>query len=229
VGHKQAIKDNVRSLRLQGVSLDQIKERTGISKSTISTWIRDIILSKEQQKILRNNTQTALQEGRKRVQGINKKQRLLIENELLTSGKDEVGGLNKRELLIAGIALYWGEGFKNRHEHRLGFCNSDPSMIKFYLHWLDEALEVKKEDLVARLTLNDSYTDKEAEIKQYWSQLTNIPLSQFTKTFYQRAQWKRVYNTDNYHGVLRIHVKGSLNHLLKMKGWIEGLRGNLPG
>ncbi len=130
-----------------------------------------------------------------------------------------------RELFIAGIALYWSEGFKSNHEHRLGFCNSDPNMIIFYLHWLEKSLGIKK-DIIARVTLNNSYKTKTREIEAYWSSITGIPVSQFTKPFYQKSQCKKQYNTDNYYGVLRIHVKNSLEYLFKMKGWIEGLKIN---
>jgi hypothetical protein len=89
--------------------------------------------------------------------------------------------INPREFFIAGIALCWAEGFKNKHEYRLGFCNSDPDMIKFYLYWLNNSLGIKKENLVARLTLNVSCQNQVKEIEQYWSQVTSIPLSQFAK------------------------------------------------
>lgn len=226
MGHPQLLKDKVRGLRLLGYSLGQIREETKLAKSTIRLWITDITLSEEQQIALKNRTQTALQAGRIRVQGAQKEKNEQIKKELFNIGKKEIGSLNNRDLFIAGVALYWAEGFKNSHEHRLGFCNSDPGMIKFYLRWLTEGLHVQKKDLVARLTLNSSYKEKTEKIESYWSEITEIPLSQFTKTFYQKTQWKRQYSTDNYYGVLRIHVKGSLDYLLKMKGWIEGLKEN---
>jgi hypothetical protein len=64
--------------------------------------------------------------------------------------------------------------FKNKHEHRLGFCNSDPDMIKFYLYWLNNSLGIKKENLVARLTLNVSYQNQVKEIEQYWFPFESI-------------------------------------------------------
>lgn len=131
--------------------------------------------------------------------------------------------LSERELLISGIALYWAEGFKTLHERRLGFCNSDPNMIRFYLYWLQRALHVNSSEVVARVTLNVSHKHRVEEVEEYWSKLTGIPLEQFTKPFYQNSQWKKRYNTDTYYGVLRIHVKNSLNDLLRMRGWIQGL------
>lgn len=222
--HSTTLKDTVHALRKQGLSLDQIRKQTGVAKSTISLWVKNISLSEQQTRTLKENTQNALQKGRILSQKTKKENRLSIEKQLYTEALNEIGSLSERELLIAGIALFWGEGFKNRHEHRLGFCNSDPSMIKFYLHWLEKALQIKKKDLVIRLTLNEAYHDKEQEIKEFWSHTTNIPINQFTKTFYQHAQWKREYGTTSYFGVLRVHVANSSRYLFKMRGWIAGLK-----
>lgn len=224
--HSLKIKNKVKELRLQGISLDKIHGKTKVPKTTIRTWIKDIKLSKKQFETLRENTHRALQEGRKRKQAKEKELKFKNENALKEKGINTIGKLSKRDFLIAGSALYWAEGFKNKHEHRLGFCNSDPKMIKFYINWLQEVFDVDKKDIVLRLTINDSYREKTKIIEKYWSEITDIPTSQFSKTFYQKSIWKKQYNVDNYHGVLRIHVKSTLNSLLLVKGLIEGLRLN---
>ncbi len=222
--HTTEIKEKVRQLRLNGLSLNQIRKATKIPNTTIRSWISDIILSEKQLDVLRKRTHKALQEGRIKAQAIARKNRMKKEETLMLEGKKEIGHLSSREFLIAGIALYWAEGFKNRHEHRLGFCNSDPEMINFYIKWLKDILKVDKKDIVARLALNESYKDRVEEIEKYWSSSAGIPIDQFTKTFYQSSKWKKQFKIDNYHGVLRIHVKNSLDYLLKMRGWIEGLK-----
>lgn len=225
--HNQTIKEEVRRLRSKGLSLNNIYAQTNIPKTTIRTWINDIKLSPQQLNILRENAQRALQNGRVKKQEVEKQLRIEKEYALSNKGVRQVGRMTKRDILIAGIALYWAEGFKNKHEHRLGFCNSDPEMIRFYIKWLKSVLEVNEKDLVARLTLNESYKNQTKDIENYWSTLTQIPLNQFTKTFYQKTKWKKQYNIDNYHGVLRIHAKDSLNSLLLMKGFIEGIKSNV--
>src|SRR3989344_461168 len=225
--HKQLIKAKVRSLRIKGLSLNQIFSHTNIPKTTIRTCIKDIELSAKQIAILRERVQEKLQEGRIRKQKIQKELKIKNEKTLMNKGKNQTKKLTRRELLIAGAALYWGEGFKNRHEHRLGFCNSDPEMIRFYIKWLEKSLGVKKDKIIVRLTLNESYKERVRKIEDCWSKITGIPKSQFTKTFYQRTQWKKQYNDDSYHGVLRVHVGDSLNKLLLMRGFIEGFKLNL--
>ena len=76
------------------------------------------------------------------------------------------------------------------------------------------------------LTLNESYK----RTKEYRGLLVKnyrIPKVNSQRLFIQKTKWKRQYNEDNYHGVLRIHVKDSLNLLLLMKGFIEGLKLNV--
>lgn len=220
-------KNRVRLLRVAGLSLGQIYKETNIPKTTIRGWISDIALSPEQQKVLKDRVFKVLQEGRIKAEKLKREKRISLANKLFAEGKKDIGTLTPRELFVAGVALYWAEGFRNKHEKRLGFCNSDPAMIGFYLRWLQEVLRVSKKNITARLTLNKSYKEKELQIKEYWSKITGVPISQFTKTFYQNTLWKKQYNVDNYHGVLRIHVRESLTHLLKMKGWIEGFKSNL--
>ena len=222
--YKQEIKDKVRYLRQKGFSLGQISQDTNVPRTTIRTWISDISLSKNQIKTLHDRVQKALQKGRVKFQNIQKSKKIKNEQHLMGSGILEIGKLSARDFLIAGVSLYWAEGFKNRHEHRLGFCNSDPSMIAFYIRWLEKYVGINRGHLIARLTLNYLYKDRVDEMQSFWAQTTGLSLNQFSKPFFQTSKWKKKYNTDNYHGILRIHVKNSLNHLLKMKGWIEGLK-----
>lgn len=225
--YSDSVKKHVRKLRNKGLGLNQISKTSNVPKSTIRLWISDIKLSETQKAALSLKALSALQEGRVKAQKVNSQRRIEKENILLAKGRTEIGKLSKKELLIAGIALYWAEGFKNKHEKRLGFCNSDPQMILFYLRWLKEALGISDKYITARLSLNITYKDKESKIKKYWADITGISLNQFTMSFYQNSQWKKQYSDDNYHGVLRIHVKESLDNLLKMRGWIEGIKLNV--
>ena len=211
--YKQGIKDKVRYLRQKGFSLGQIFKDTSVPRTTIRTWIRDIILSEDQTFALRDRVQKALQKGRIKSQKIQKGKKDRNEKKLMKIGINEIGELSPRDFLIAGTSLYWAEGFKNKHEHRLGFCNSDPYMIKFYVYWLEKYLGIDKNQLTVRLTLNNLYKDKVNEMQAFWSQIIGISLNQFAKPFFQTSKWKKQYNASNYHGVLRIHVKKSLNYL----------------
>lgn len=220
-------KETVRKLRIQGYSLNQIVVQTGIPKSTFRGWIREIALTPQQEKLLNMKSFEALQAGRKSAQKKFTTTRLQREKALFEEGIQELGQLSERDLFIVGVALYWAEGFKNKHEKRLGFCNSDPKMISIYMKWLKKSLNVSRSMITARLTINSEHKEREDEILAFWRKATGLPASSFTKTFYQNVPLKKQYvNRNGYYGVLRLHVKESLGQLLKMRGWIEGLKEN---
>ncbi|MBU1256559.1 hypothetical protein KKA49_02640, partial [Patescibacteria group bacterium] len=91
-----------------------------------------------------------LQEGRKKYQDQRTKDVVRLTNKLFKDGKRDVGKLTKRDLFMAGVALYWAEGFKHKDESGLGLGTSDPNMAKFYISWLERCLEVSKKDLLFR-------------------------------------------------------------------------------
>ncbi len=222
--YKKEEKERVIALRLEGKSLGYIQSQIKIPKATIYSWLKGVKLQAEHTQLLRSNTLIALQEGRVRFQKLKKDERTSLTNSMFMQGIGKVGQLSDRDLFIAGVALYWGEGFKNKHESRLGFCNSDPAMVKFYLNWLKKCLGVHTQDIVARVTINKIHEKRTREIEIFWSQQLQIPLNQFTKPFYQKSVWQRQYHDNNYYGVIRIHVVNSINYLLEMRGWIEGLK-----
>ena len=221
--YSSEIKDQVRKIRKLGLSLNEIQSKFKVPRTTIRGWIKDISLSEEQKEKFRTRTIEKLQQGRIKTQKLQKEKRINNEKSNFQKGVNDIDMLTKRERFLVGVALYWAEGFKNRHEHRLGFCNSDPLMILFYIKWLN-SLGIKNEDITLCLALNISYKNQVKEVEKYWSELLEIPLDQFTKPFFQKSIWKKQFNTDIYKGVLRVHVKDSLDLLLKMRGWIEGLK-----
>lgn len=218
------LKKQALDLRKRGFSLPDISKKLNISESTASLWCRDIQLTPEQKKNLEERTNKKLQKFFKMVEK-QKKNRMKIKNEIQKNAEKEIGKIFKRDIFIAGVALYWAEGFKHKAEGRVGFCNSDPAMIKFMINFLVFHFKIKIEEISPRLTINESFKDRESEIIKFWADFLKIPMSQFTKSFYQRVKLVKIFeNPENYHGVLRIHVRKSSQLLLKMRGYMEALK-----
>ncbi|KKU70980.1 MAG: hypothetical protein UX97_C0015G0004 [Candidatus Beckwithbacteria bacterium GW2011_GWA2_47_25] len=165
-----------------------------------------------------------LQEGRKRYQAERTKRRLVHEKELFDSGVNDIGKLGERELFLVGIALYWAEGFKHKDESGLGLATLDSKMAKFYVSWLEKCLNVRREDLLLRVTANIAYKNKVGEMERRWADILGVELNQFHKPFFQKTKQIKVYeNADRYIGVVRIRVRRGLDQLRKMRGWMAGL------
>ncbi|PIS13931.1 hypothetical protein COT65_01670 [Candidatus Shapirobacteria bacterium CG09_land_8_20_14_0_10_47_13] len=225
---KSRLKFEARKLRVEGESIKVIAKKLSLSPSTVSLWCKDVKLSPEQIKELERRAHDP-QYG-KRLENSLKQQRIRIEKtkNLFNEGIKQVGKLTPRELFIAGISLYWAEGFKS--DSQAGFCNSDPNMVKFFLVWLGNRFGYKNEDLRLRVGLNESFCDRTESIENFWSEITGISKEQFQKPFYQKVKWKKEYeHPENYHGVLRIRIRKSTDFLRKIRGFIEGLRLNTAG
>lgn len=209
-------------LRKKGKSIRQIAKILGISPSTAHLWCKDITLTFRQlEKIKRRRINIKHLRNLAKQSHLEKLSRV---KRLYDEAKAEINPLTNQELFLTGLALYWAEGFKSLKEGRLGFCNSDPSMIKFIIKWFTKALRIKKEDFILRAEFNFSHKDRTEVIENFWAQLTKIPKNQFEKSFYHRSIWLKEYpNRNTYFGVLRIRVRRSSELLNKMRGWIKGL------
>ncbi len=98
---------------------------------------------------------------------------------LLEEGRARIGRLSDREFLVAGVALYAGEGSKR--DGSVVFANSDPRMVVFFCSWLRHFFEVDESRLRVRLYPHQGL-DLAAAIA-FWSELTGIPASQFVKPY----------------------------------------------
>ncbi|KKS95885.1 MAG: hypothetical protein UV73_C0013G0030 [Candidatus Gottesmanbacteria bacterium GW2011_GWA2_43_14] len=86
----------------------------------------------------------------------------------------------ERELKIAGLMLYWGEGTKYR-DQIVDLANSDPVMIKIFLQMLRTVYGILEEKL---RVLIYCYSDQDVnKLKEYWMKITNISEKQFIKPY----------------------------------------------
>lgn len=209
-------------LRRKGKSIRAIAKLLHISPATASAWCKQIQLSSKQlERLLKSKSRISHLRMLAKVKHKQNQERIM---KLIEKSKKEIQALNAREFFLAGLSLYWAEGFKSLKEKRMGFCNSDPKMIRFMMKWFRKALKIKSEGFTLRTEFNESHKDRVGEIQKFWSKIANIPINQFEKPFYHHSTWLREYsNRDKYFGVLRIRIRKSSDLLNKTRGWIIGL------
>ena len=217
-------KIKAQELRQKGWSINEIAQKLNTSKSTTSVWCRDISLTPIQiQRLVEKQTSKSY---KGRLKGLEKiRQKRLQEVELLRKeGIKEIKKLNKKEFLIAGIAIYWSEGYTAPVNYEVGFTNSDPKMVLFMLEWFKNCCKVSNNRFSFRVGINEIHKDRVKKVEKYWSQLTGIPLSQFNKVSLKKTKIKKIYkNYNEYYGTLRIKVRQGTRLRRKIDGWIEGL------
>lgn len=219
---KSELKIQARKLRESGIGVNNISLQLKVAKSTVSSWVRDIILTVDQLERLRNNSIVGAERGRLQSALNQKQKRLSLIEKYKKDGISNIDKLNKRELLIAGVALYWAEGSKASGQ--ASFCNSDPTLVNFMIKWFEQCLNVDKSRMAVKVGINQIHRGREEVVKKYWSDIVDIPLSQFRKTSFKKVFNKKKYSNFNEHyGTLEIKIlKPSLVYY-KILGLIYGL------
>jgi hypothetical protein len=162
------VRAQARQLRADGQTLAAIAGDLGVAKSTVSRWVADV-------EFIPGPRSTARQRPPNRLQRA-KQAEILAAQEW---ARELVGQLSERDLLIAGAALYAGEGAKT--DGLVVFANSDPAMVVLFIAWLRRFFEVDEARLRMRLYLHQGL-DVDGAIA-FWSQVSGIPVGQFVKPY----------------------------------------------
>jgi AraC-like DNA-binding protein len=212
---KLAEREQARRLRATGLPMAEIAARLGVSKSSVSRWVRDVAFEPRPLFI----------RGRRREPNALQRRKQAQIDRLLAEGRDRVGRLSEREFLVAGVALYAGEG--NKGDGKLRFANSDPRMIGFFCSWLRRFFEIDESRLRVHLYLHQGL-DLAAAIA-YWSALTSIPPTQFLKP-YRAVPDPSIRHAKHVHGCVSIGYSCSATHRSIM-GLVAALLGDtaIPG
>lgn len=215
-------KIEARKIRLKGGSISEIARKLSLSKSTVSSWCKDIQLTAKQIGQLSRRQLSASYKGRLKAAEQKRKNRLVNIEKLRQEGIKEIGKINQRELFLAGLGIYWGEGYKSLST--AAFTSQDPKLTLFMIKWFREICQIPMKDLILRVGLNIAHKHRVKIVEKYWSELAEIPLKQFTKTTLIKTKVGKIYeNSDNYYGTLRISVRRSCCLQRKILGWLEGL------
>lgn len=185
-------------MRKAGASYSQIKEKTKVSKGTLSYWLRDMPLSRERIRELRDVSPKRIESYRNTMR-LKKEARL---EKVLNSVSKKIKGFSEREFYIAGLFLYWGEGGKTK-ESEISMSNTDPAVLKFFLRWI-ELFGSDKTKVKARIQIYKDM-DPEKELK-YWMKELGLKRSQFRKIYIKDSVRLSNYRHRFSHGTCNIHL-----------------------
>jgi hypothetical protein len=110
-------------LRAQNMTLADIATELGVSKSSVSMWVRDVPFTPSRRRTgPKRNTHPASRAKQQQIDDLNR------------VGIERIGTLSEEAFLAAGVALYAGEGAKT--DGNVVFANTDPRMVVFFCAWL---------------------------------------------------------------------------------------------
>lgn len=178
---KLAEQQRARELRAQSWTLPDIAAELGVSKSSVSLWVRDVVFTPNPR---RHNHWT--RDNPHPLQ-VAKEQEI---ERCMRDGTEVVGTMSDREFLLVGAALYAGEGFKTGSA--VGMANTDAAILLMFVTWLRRFFEVDETRLRVRLYLHEGLDLAAAEV--FWSELLGIPRGQFRKPYRAVADVTRRHN-----------------------------------
>lgn len=190
-------------LRKKGKTYGQIKKELKVAKSTLSDWLSQYPLSKEQLISLNKNRKYTRQVAIEKTRIVKQNKRNARIRATYEDQKKYWVSLSKRELELAGLFLYWGEGAK-RLNGSVKINNTDPLVVKFTLYWYLKGLNIPKKKIKIELHL---YSDMDIKREmQYWSGQLRLPLSHFRKPYIKESTRVNIDHKGFGHGTCGLVV-----------------------
>jgi hypothetical protein len=175
MGYRGKVKERnqARRLRAKGWTMPDIAKQLGVSRGAVSYWTRDIPFQPRMWK---------RPPGRRGPNVLQQRKQAEID-QLLAEGRERIGRLTEKEFLVAGAALYAGEGAKTGGS--VMFANTDGLMMAMFCRWLRHFFDIDESRMRVRVYLHEGL-DVDAAT-EYWSTVTGIPRDQFRTPYRAKA------------------------------------------
>ncbi len=204
--------------RKQGLSINEIVQKVKVSKGSVSLWVRDVVLTKEQKNRLSKNGRSVHSiEERRKSRLYNQKKK----DDIITlQAKNEINSISKNDLKLIGICLYLGEGGKTK-KGMARIANSDPDVIKIMMRFFREVCLVPEEKFRGHVHVFEHSNISKTE--KYWSEISGIKVEQFFKTYTKKSSASLEKRHTLPFGTFDIYVCDT-KLFLTIMGWIEKVK-----
>jgi transcriptional regulator with XRE-family HTH domain len=200
---KTAERDMARKLRReQGLSIKEIERRLGVSRSSVSLWVRDIELTPEQHEALHGENAVLYRQLR----GHAVRSARFRHQRLWWQVEGRAAAARGDAVHAAACMLFWAEGSKARNAVQL--CNADPEIIRFFVAFLRHYFDVPDAKIRVACNLFADHLERQREVEQFWLDVVGVPRASLTKTMvnrYSRYSQKKRCNKLPY-GTCRVTV-----------------------
>lgn len=215
---KDSERRQARELSSQGWSLKAIAKHFGVSRSSVSRWVRDVALTSEQIAQLKarsfTNTKGNFEKARLT--------RLAKEEKRREAIRQEARQLYERywhePFFMAGLTGYWAEG--NKHENpKVGVTNISPEFLRMMMAWLMRYGGVHIEDFQLVIRIHEGSSIPEEECRKFWQQQLGI-----TDIRFQRKQNKQpLHPFRQPYGIACLYARRSTNLFIRITEWLKCL------
>jgi hypothetical protein len=180
----------------------EIAERVGVSKSSMSLWVRDIELTREQLAALRDRNPAY---NGQRLGAVTR----VAQGKARRATHQAAGRRRVREgdeLFVRACLLYWGERTKGRHS--LSFCNADTALVRLWMELLRTTLGASEDRIRITCYLYTDHVAGQSAVEEFWLQVTGLRRSNMCRSvvnnYSRSSQRKRQRMLP--HGTVKIAV-----------------------
>jgi len=195
---KQKVTEKLQAitLRKQGYTVNEIAMRLVVSKGSVSTWVRNVPLSKQGEVALLKKIRAGQFAGAQS----RRNHTHMIEQQYFASASQTHTNTSftQHHIRLLCALIYWCEGSKGTD--RVDFTNADPKLVKLFLHYLRSGFSIDEQKFRVCIHLH-TYHDKDIQTT-FWSQVTNIPQKQFIKPHQKLHTGKQI--REGYQGCISI-------------------------
>lgn len=178
--------DIVRLYSVERLSVQQIAEKLNISRYKIERTLAENGIKKR----TISEATTAINITKFGLREFKIKESLTSEEELLK---------------VAGIMLYWGEGYKKGNG--VALSNSDSRIIKLFMRFLRIICGVAEERI--HVTIHYYEDHDPVVLTDFWATEISIPKSQFFKPYLQKRERKGTYKNLSKYGTVSVQYADS--------------------
>ena len=171
---KTAEQKRARELRVLGWSIGEIQRALGVSRSSVSYWVRDVPLDAAASERLLARARLGPLNSARQSSDRAREQRLAYQDE----GRQLVR--TRGAFYAAGCMLFWSEGDKNRNSVRMS--NSDPDLLRTFADFLRQHFDVQDDEFTIYCHLFADHLDRQAQVEQLWLDRLGLPRSALRKS-----------------------------------------------
>lgn len=194
-------KEGAIKLRKRGKSIRDIENILGIPRSTLSGWLRNVKLSKQQKERLHKKWLAALVRARLKASEVNKTERLERMEKIEKEVKQFISNIAFNKILgeLVFAIFYLAEG--SRTKGKVEIASTNPNVLISFLKLFRYLYLTEKSRFRCRLNLR--MDQSEEAMKNYWSKALYIPKSQFIKTSFEQRSTTTTFK--EYKGVCTVY------------------------
>jgi len=184
----------------QGLSYNEISSLTGTSKSTLSGWLKGLLLTEEQRLKLQEKMEANRSTFAQRAWLVNRERHEKAHTIAVQAGINVVNELPKHRSIdeLSLAMLYLGEGSKGYG--RVQIASTQANILLYFLAMLKKLYQINETRLSFRLNMVNAAKPHEEEYILWWKTELRSPHARFLRTQYDpRSRVTKI--TNGYHGV----------------------------